>query len=70
MPPLPLDPVERRIERALLHAQRILRHLHNALTDPVTVERPERECLKDQHVERSLQQFGVGLGIAVLLLSS
>src|SRR5262249_31368378 len=46
-PPLPLDPVERRVERALFHAQHILRHLHDALTDAVAVQRPERERLKD-----------------------
>jgi hypothetical protein len=30
-PPLPLDPVERRLERAFFHTQHVLRHLHDSL---------------------------------------
>src|SRR5688500_9527738 len=55
-PPPPLDPVERRIERAFLNAQHVVRHLHDPLPDPEPVQRPDRDGLEDQHVERALQK--------------
>src|ERR1700736_1789197 len=41
-----LDAVERRIKRALLHREHFLRHLLDALNDPVTVKTSEAERLQ------------------------
>ena len=53
-----LEPVQRGIERALLHLQDLARHLLQALGDRVAVNRPEGDDLQDQHVERALEQLG------------
>src|SRR4030095_8012308 len=55
---LVLEAIQRRIERALLDAEALLRDLLDAEQDAVAVERAERNGLEDQHVERPLQQFG------------
>src|SRR5687767_1845968 len=64
-PPLLLDPVEGRVERALLHVEHLVRHLADALDRAVAVQRPEREGLEDEHVERALEQVGFGAGHVV-----
>src|SRR4249920_2838863 len=54
---LALEAMQRRIERSLLHAQRILRDLLDAIGDGPAVLRLERERLEDQEIERSLRQI-------------
>src|SRR5262249_977239 len=39
-PPALLDPVDRRVERALLDLKQLIRQMPNALDDDVAVERP------------------------------
>src|SRR5262245_51675561 len=56
-PAAPLQPVQRRIERALLDAQRILRDLLNAIGDRPPVLRLEGERLEDQEIESPLRQI-------------
>src|SRR4028118_2104438 len=50
-----LDPVERRIERGLLHAETLVGHPANGLEAAVAVQRAERDGPQDQHVDRALQ---------------
>src|SRR5215207_4423880 len=61
-PPLPLDAVERGVERALFHPQHVVGHQDDTLPDSVPVQRTDRERLQDEHVERALQQLCVGRG--------
>src|ERR1051326_4308040 len=49
-----LNPVERGIQRSLLHIQHFVGKLANALNDPVPMQLPERERLQYQHIERPL----------------
>src|SRR6266545_4993513 len=51
-----LDPVDRRVERALLDLKQLVRQLSNALDNAVAVERHQAEGLEDEHVERALQE--------------
>src|SRR4029453_695002 len=57
-PALPLETRKRRVERALLDEQDLLRHLANALRDRPAVHRLESDRLQDQQVERALDQVG------------
>ena len=56
-PALLLQPVKRRVERALIDAQHVARDLLDALRDAPAVHRLERERLQDEHVERALQEI-------------
>src|SRR6185437_8832537 len=56
-PFLLLQPVQRRIQRTLLHPQHLLRDLPQPLCDAVAVARPQRKDLEDQEVERAWQQL-------------
>ena len=58
-PLLPLQPVQRRIERSRLHTQQFPRVQPNRLHQPVSVHRPQLQRLQDQHVQSpcSLQQL-------------
>ena len=48
--------MERRVERALGDLQRVARDLANPLGDGPAVQRPERERLEDQEIERALRE--------------
>src|SRR5690606_34382454 len=62
-PPFGLDeapaaePVERGVERPLLHPQELAGRAGDPATDRVSVPRPPLERLQDQHVERALHQL-------------
>ena len=56
---LVLEPVERRIERALRDLQGVAGDLLDAEQDAVAVQRLERHRLENQHVERARQQVGL-----------
>ena len=47
------------IQRALLNLQTIFLNLLNAQQNAVAVQRPERDGLEDQHVQRALQKFAL-----------
>src|SRR5215212_5250912 len=49
------EAIQRGIERALLDQQPLARNLLDAQQDAVSVQRPERDRLEDEEVERSLQ---------------
>ena len=57
------EPVQRRIQRALLDLQHVARRLLDELRDRVAVHRAAADRLQDQHVERARQErrfvFGV-----------
>jgi hypothetical protein len=57
-PPLPFEPLQRRIQRPLLHLQDIIRQLADALSDRPAVQRFECDGFQDQQVECALQQVG------------
>src|SRR5215471_368984 len=59
-PALPLQPVERGIERPLVDLEHVFGELLDALRDPPAVHRGRPEGLQDQHVEGSLEQVGSG----------
>jgi hypothetical protein len=50
--------VKRRIERTLLHLQRVARDLLDALGDRPSVERPQVEDAQDEEVQRALDEVG------------
>ena len=66
LPPLRLDPaflphpLQRRIERALLDANHVLRHPLQMLRDRIAVHVLEAERFQDQHVEQPGQQRWLG----------
>ena len=66
-PALMLQAVQRRIERALLHAQQFVRDLLDALRDRPAVHRLERDRPQDQQVERALNQVGLVAHVASLV---
>ncbi len=55
-----LEPVQRRIERALLDLDDLAGDLLQPLRDCVTVQRPERHDFENQQIERALRQVGLG----------
>src|SRR5207245_1424720 len=55
-PALVFQAIQRRIQRALLNLQAILRNLLDAQEDAVTMQRPEGNGLEDQHVQSALQK--------------
>ena len=59
---LPLQPVERRIERALPELQHALGPLLNPLGDAPPVHRLELQRPEHEHVERALQEISLFLG--------
>ena len=56
-----LDPVDCRVERALLDLKQFVRQLPKALDDAVAVERSQAESLQDKQVERALQEIRLQL---------
>ena len=55
-PPGPFEPMQRRVERALVHPQHVLGDLLDALRDGPPVHRACQQGAQDQQVERALQQ--------------
>src|ERR1700722_2618067 len=62
-----LKPVQRGIERSLLHLEHVLRHMLNHVGNGVSVSRTGDQRPQNQHVERSLHHLGVG-GIGIVRL--
>src|SRR6202043_1892398 len=56
-PSLPLQPVERGIERAVLDLENVLCSPLDMLRDLMTVSRAKLQRSQDQHIQRALQQF-------------
>ena len=52
-----LEPVERGVEGARLHAEEVLRLGPDRLADAVAVPRPPLQGAQDEHVERALEQL-------------
>src|SRR5688500_5517643 len=59
-----LEPVQRRVERALADRERVAGVLLNPLLDAPAVIRPEGDGAEDQQIERALQLVRVGHGAA------
>src|SRR5262245_62169397 len=57
-PALFLEPLQRRIERTLLHLQDLVRELSNPLRDRPAMQRFERDRLEDEKVDGALDQVG------------
>ena len=55
--------MQRRIERALLDLDDVVRELLQAVGDAVAMERPERDDFQDEQVERALRQVGFRCGM-------
>src|SRR5262245_15455633 len=51
------EAIQRRIERALLDQEALLRDLLDAEQDAIAVQRSQRNGLEDEKVERALQQL-------------
>ena len=64
-----LQPVERRVERALLDFQYVVGELVQAHGDAVAVVRPGAEALQDEQVERALQQVDLSDSHIIGILS-
>src|SRR4030095_17086404 len=60
-PPRALQPLQRRVERAVIHFQHFLRRLLYVMRDVVAMQRAEEQSPQDQHVERALQEVDTGL---------
>src|SRR4029079_14282529 len=54
--PLLLQPVQRRIERSLVHLQHVLRELLDPLGDSPSMHRVTGERAQDQEIQRALKQ--------------
>ena len=57
-PALLLQPVQRRVQRALRDLQHVAADLANALRDAPAVHRLERERLEDEQIQRALNEIG------------
>src|SRR5262245_16711048 len=57
-PALLLEPMQRWIERALLHRQHVVRELQHSLGDAPAMQRLTRERLQNEEVERALEKVG------------
>src|SRR6185312_8587906 len=57
--PLVLEALERRVERTLIHFQRTLRDLLNALSDPPAVHRGEGKRLEDEQLDGAAEDVGL-----------
>src|SRR5262249_3805493 len=66
--PLLLEPVQRRIKRPLLDAQKIGRDLLDASRYPEAMLRPRRDDFEDQHVQGALKK--IGFRVSHVLLDS
>ena len=51
-----LEPVERWIQRTVLHLEKIVSRFLNMLCDLMTMQRCQKQGLQNQHVERSLEK--------------
>jgi hypothetical protein len=58
-PSIQFEPLQRRIERALLHPQQIVGQLLDQLRDRVSVQMAAHQYLEYQHVERTRQQVAL-----------
>src|SRR5256885_15233804 len=54
----PFEPVQSRIQRALIDSQDFLRELLNALCDSPAMQRPGNESLEDEKIKDSLEKLG------------
>lgn len=57
-------PMQRRVQRALIHLEDAARDATNALRDTPSVQWAQREGLKNQEVQRALEKVGFWLGHA------
>src|SRR5206468_3371997 len=57
-PSLLLEPMQRRIQRSLLHLQHLARHLLDTLGYRPPVRGLERQCLENQKIQGSLDEVG------------
>src|SRR5690349_9107960 len=57
-PPTILQPIQRWVERPLIHLQHVTRQLADPLRNPPPVQRRHEETLEDQQVQRSLKKIG------------
>src|SRR5665647_1057213 len=57
-PPALLEPLQRRVERSLIHIERAARELLDALADPPPVHGLEGERLEHEEVERAAENVG------------
>jgi len=57
-----LEPVQRRIERAVLHLEKIIRGPLNMFADLVTVSRTIKKSSQDQHVKSALKKVSLEMG--------
>jgi len=55
------QPVERRVQRALIHFEHTFRSLLDTLSDIPTVQRAVSQCSKDQQSQSSLQKIQTAL---------
>src|SRR5205823_6648491 len=60
-PSAALEPMQRRVQRALWDLKRFARDLLDALGNPPAVHRLERERFENQKVERALRQVESGV---------
>ena len=56
-PAFAFEPVQRRIQRSMLHLQHVVRRPLNVLRDRVSVRRPGQERSQNEQIERPLQQL-------------
>src|SRR5262249_41090680 len=66
--PLRFEAVQRGIEGALRNVERVPRDLPDPKEDAIPVQRLQRHRLKDQHVERTREQFCVFPHVGSLLV--
>src|SRR5690349_2371025 len=57
--PLVLEALQRRVERALVHLERTVGDLLDALADPPSMHGGERERLQNEHLDRAAEDIGL-----------